>query len=62
MSIAHADDKRQITAVLAETATREYLAPQLITKGRQEDAIYKCSFQRGGMYGTLRTIDPIKIP
>jgi len=33
VSIAHADDKRQITAVLAVTATGEYLAPQLLYKG-----------------------------
>ena len=32
--IAHADDKRQITAVLAANATGEYLPPQLIYKGK----------------------------
>jgi len=32
--IAHADDKRQITVVLAANATGEYLPPQLIYKGK----------------------------
>jgi len=32
--IAHADDKRQITAVLAANATGEYLPPQLVYKGK----------------------------
>ena len=32
--IAHSDDKRQITAVLAESVNGEYLYPQLIYKGK----------------------------
>ena len=32
--IAHTDDKRHITAVLAANATGEYLPPQLIYKGK----------------------------
>ena len=34
--IAKSDDKRQITAVLAASMTGEYLAPQLIFKGKTE--------------------------
>ena len=34
VSIANADDKRQLTAVLAVTAAGEYLAPQLLYKGK----------------------------
>ena len=34
VSIANADDKRQVTAVLAVTANGEYLAPQIIYKGK----------------------------
>jgi len=38
VSIANADDKRQLTAVLAVTAAGEYFAPQLLYKGK----ITKC--------------------
>ena len=34
--IAHSDDKRQITAVLAASLIGEYLSPQLIYKGKTE--------------------------
>ena len=34
VSIAHADDKRQITAVLAASAKGDYLCPQLLYKGK----------------------------
>lgn len=34
ISIAHSDDKRQITATLAVTLTGEYLPPQLIFQGK----------------------------
>ena len=40
--IAKSDDERQITAVFAASMTGEYLAPQLIFKGRQNVAIHKC--------------------
>ena len=41
VSIANADDKRQLTAVLAVTAAGEYLAPQLLYKEKQQSAIHK---------------------
>ena len=47
VSIAHADDKRQITAVLAVTATREYLAPQLLYKGKTERCHPQVQFPEG---------------
>lgn len=34
VSIAHSDDKRQLTAVLAITASGEYLPPQLLYQGK----------------------------
>ena len=34
VSIAHADDKRQITAVMAASAKGDYLCPQLLYKGK----------------------------
>jgi len=34
VSIANSDDKRQLTAVLPVTATGEYIAPQIIYKGK----------------------------
>lgn len=47
VSIAHADDKRQITAVLAVTATGEYLAPQLLYKGKTERCHPQVQFPEG---------------
>ena len=47
VSIAYADDKRQITAVLAITATGEYLAPQLLYKGKTERCHPQVQFPEG---------------
>ena len=47
VSIAHADDKRQITATLAVTATREYLAPQLLYKGEDRKMPSTSAVSRG---------------
>ena len=45
--IANADDKRQITAVLAATLTSEYLPPQVIYKGKTMHSHPKMSFPQG---------------
>lgn len=47
VSIAHADDKRQLTAVLAVTAAGEYLAPQLLYKGKTTKCHPQTSFPDG---------------
>lgn len=45
--IAKSDDKRQITAVFAASMTGEYLAPQLIYKGKTERCHPQVSFPEG---------------
>lgn len=47
VSIAHADDKRQLTAVPAVTATGEYLVPQLLYKGKTERCHTQVQFPEG---------------
>ena len=47
VSIAHADDQRQLTAVLAVTAAGEYLAPQLLYKGKTTKCHPQTSFPDG---------------
>ena len=47
VSIANADDKRQLTAVLAVTAAGEYLAPQLLYKGKTTKCHPQVSFPDG---------------
>ena len=47
VSIAHADDKRQLTAVLAVTAAGEYLGPQLLYKGKTVKCHPQTSFPDG---------------
>ena len=49
VSIAHADDKRQITAVLAVTATGEYLAPQPTIQGEGRKMPSTSAVSRGVM-------------
>ena len=51
--IAHSDDKRQLTAVLAITASGDYLSPQ---RERHPSAIHRFHFHQVGMCGTQRTI------
>ena len=50
--IANSDDKRKITAVLAATMTGDHLLTPLIYKGRLQDAIQRCHFQKAGMFVT----------
>ena len=54
VSIAHADDKRQLTAVLAVTAAGEYLAPQLLYKGKTTKCHPQTSPKKRQWKGTLR--------
>jgi len=52
--IAHSNDKRQLTAVLAIMASRDYLSPQLSGKDTQF-AIHRFHFHQVGICGTRRT-------
>ena len=45
--IAHSDDKRQLTAVLAITAAGEYLPPQLLYQGKTPKCHPQVSFPAG---------------
>ena len=45
--IAHSDDKRQLTAVLAITAAGEYLPPQLLYQGKTPKCHPQVSFLTG---------------
>ena len=59
--IAHNDDKRQLTAVLAITAAGDYLPPQLLYQGKHLSVTHRLHFQLVGMYGTLTTTGPMKL-
>ena len=45
--IAHSDDKRQLTAVLAITAGGDYLPPQLLYQGKTPKCHPEMSFPEG---------------
>ena len=45
--IAHSDDKRQLTAVLAITAAGDYLPPQLLYQGKTPKCHPQVSFPAG---------------
>ena len=45
--IANSDNKRQITAVLAASMSGEYLAPQLMFKGKTERCHPRVPFPKG---------------
>ena len=47
VTIAHSDDKRQITTVLAASITGDYLPPQLIYKGKTERCHPKVTVPNG---------------
>ena len=47
ITIAHSDDKRQITAVFAATMTGDYLPPQVIYKGKTERCHPKVDVPKG---------------
>ena len=54
--IAHADDKRQTTAILAASATGKYLLPSSFTKARLLlDVTHMLSFLKAGTHGIPRT-------
>ena len=55
VSIANADDKRQLTTVLAVTATGEYVAPQILYKGKKQSVTHRSVFKKGEMSGALIT-------
>ena len=45
--IAHSDEKRQVTAVLAATLRSEFLPPQVISQGKTVKCILKWQSQKG---------------
>ena len=47
VSIAHSDDKRQLTAVLAITAAADYLPTQLLYQGKTPKCHPQVSFPPG---------------
>ena len=47
VSIAHSDDKRQLTAVLAITAASDYLPTQLLYQGKTPKSHPQVSFRPG---------------
>ena len=53
--IAHSDDKRQLTAVLAITVAGEYFPPQLLYQEGHQNATHKLHFHQVGMCGIQKT-------
>ena len=60
--IAKSDNKRQITAVFAASTTGEYLAPQLIFKGKTECCHPQVSFPEGWDNWHTETTGEMKRP
>ena len=52
--IAHSDDKRQLTAVLAVTAAGDYLPPQLLFQGKTPKCHPQVKFPDGCYYHTFQ--------
>ena len=59
---SNSDNKRQVTAVFTDSRTGDFLAPQIIYKGKTERSHPKVSVPSGWIFGTATTTGQTKRP